>query len=156
MRDAELGGSSRGDGVSVDLGVCEGDGEGVSGEADGVVDGVAVCGVCGEVSVGGGVLFAVYAVFGGGGAGVDGGGSPEKGEGFGGEVGGDGAGDDGGVGGLGGGLREGVGGQGKEAGEEESQGWDGGFHAWGGIIRNFSGRVGFFWGGRSGLVPVGG
>ena len=117
VRDAGLCGSSRGDGVLVDLGVSEGDGEGVCGETDGEGDGVAVGRVCGEGAVGGGVLFAVDVVFGGGGAGVDGGGSPEKGEGFGGEVGGDRAGDDGGVGG--GGLREGVGGDGEEAEEEE-------------------------------------
>ena len=97
VSDAELGGSSRGDGVLVDLRVSEGDGEGVCGEADGEVDGVAVCGVRGEVSVGAGVLFAVYAVFGGGRAHVEGGGAPEKGESFGGEVGGNRTGDDGGV-----------------------------------------------------------
>ena len=117
VSDAELGGSARGDGVLVDLGVSEGDGEGVCGEADGEVDGVAVGRVRGEGAVGGGVLLAVDVVFGGGGGGVDGGGSPEKGEGFGGEIGGDGSGDDGGVGG--GGLREGVGGDGEEAEEEE-------------------------------------
>ena len=117
VSDAELGGSARGDGVLVDLGVCEGDGEGVCGEADGEGDGVAVGRVRGEGAVGGGVLLAVDVVFGGGGGGVDGGGSPEEGEGFGGEVGGDGSGDDGGVGG--GGLCEGVGGDGEEAEEEE-------------------------------------
>ena len=135
------------------------------GETDGEGDGVAVRGVRGEGAVGGGVLFAVDVVFGGGAAGVDGGRAPEKGEGFGGEVGGDGSGDDGGVGG--GGLREGVGGDGEEA-EEESQGWDYGGHFFctGGIIHNVSflqiGGEGFFFGGRgisgrdwrrSGVVP---
>ena len=116
VRDAGLCGSARGDGVSVDLRVSEGDGEGVRGETDGEVNGVAVGWVRGEGAVGGGVLFAVDVVFGDGGGGVESGGSPEEGEGFGGEVGGDGSGDDGGVGG--GGLREGVGGDGEEAEEE--------------------------------------
>ena len=136
--DAGLSGSARGDGVSVDLRVREGDGEGVCGETDGEVNGVAVCGGRGEGTVGGGVLLAVDAVFGDGGAGVESGGAPEKGEGFGGEVGSDGSGDDGGGGG--GGLCEGVGGQGEEAEEEESQGWDWGFH-FGGIIHDFGGGV---------------
>ena len=116
VSDAELCGSARGGGVSVDLRVREGDGDGES-DADRVVNGVAVTGVRDEVSVGGGVLLAVDVVFGDGGGGVESGGSPEEGEGFGGEVGGDGSGDDGGVGG--GGLREGVGGDGEEAEEEE-------------------------------------
>ena len=150
--DAGLGAvSSRGGGVLVDLRVGEGDGEGVHGETDGEVNGVAVGRVRGGGAVGDGVLFAVDAVFGDGGGGVESGGSPEKGEGFGGEVGGDGSGDDGGV--RGSGLREGVGGDGEEA-EEESQGWDYGGHFFctGGIIHNVSflqiGGEGFFLGGR--------
>ena len=99
-------------------------------------------------------MLAVYAVCGDGGGGVESGGSPEEGEGFGGEVGGDGSGDDGGVRGCG--LCEGVGGDGEEA-EEESHGWDyGGHFLHGGnytqcfVFANWGG------GGGSGLAPVGG